>query len=195
MEYRLNLPVEEVEVKKIRVGDTIYITGTVVTARDEAHKMAIEKHDKGEELPLNFSEVAVYHCGPIVKKENGEWKIVAAGPTTSSRMEIFEYDFIERFDTRIIIGKGGMGAKTTDACKKFKSVYTAFTGGAAVLAANSIKKVKDVFWLEELGMPEALWILEVENFGPLTVTIDTYGRNLTEEVKNRARKVAEEIEF
>ncbi|HEC82386.1 MAG TPA: fumarate hydratase [Thermoplasmatales archaeon] len=195
MEYRLNLPVEKEEIEKIRAGDIIYITGTVVTARDEAHKMAIEKHERGEELPLNFSEVAIYHCGPIVKKENEEWKIVAAGPTTSSRMELFEYEFIKRFGTKIIIGKGGMGAKTADACRKFKSVYTAFTGGAAVLAVNSIKKVKNVFWLEELGMPEALWVLEVENFGPLTVTIDAYGRNLTEEVKNRARKIAEKIEF
>lgn len=195
MEHRLNLPVGEKEIDKIKAGDTVYITGVVVTARDEAHKMAIEIFDRGGELPIDFSEVAIYHCGPIVKRENEEWKVVAAGPTTSSRMEIFEYDFIKRFHTRIIIGKGGMGNRTADACREFKSVYTAFTGGAAVLAVNSIKKVKDVFWLEELGMPEALWVFEVENFGPLTVTIDAHGRNLTEEVKSRARKIAEEIEF
>ncbi len=193
MEYRLNLPVDEKEIEKIKAGDVLYITGTMVTARDEAHKMAIEKYDGGEDLPVDFSKVAIYHCGPIVRKEGNEWKVVAAGPTTSSRMDIFEYDFIKRFGTRIIVGKGGMGKRTTEACKEFKAVYTAFTGGAAVLAANAIKRIKDVFWLEELGMPEALWVMEVENFGPLTVTIDSHGRNLTEEVKEEARKVAERI--
>ncbi|HDN95584.1 MAG TPA: fumarate hydratase [Thermoplasmatales archaeon] len=195
MEYRLNLPVGEDDILKIKAGDTIYITGLVVTARDEAHKKAIELYDEGKELPIDFSKVAIFHCGPIVKKEGDEWKIVAAGPTTSSRMEIFEYDFIKRFNTRIIIGKGGMGEKTAKACKEFKAIYAAFTGGAAVLAANAIKKVKDVFWLEELGMPEALWVLEVEDFGPLTVTIDAYGRNLTEEVKEKAKEIAKKIEF
>ena len=195
MEYRLNLPVGEDDILKIKAGDTIYITGLVVTARDEAHKKAIELYDEGKELPIDFSKVAIFHCGPIVKKEGDEWKIVAAGPTTSSRMEIFEYDFIKRFNTRIIIGKGGMGEKTAKACKEFKAIYAAFTGGAAVLAANAIKKVKDVFWLEELGMPEALWVLEVKDFGPLTVTIDAYGRNLTEEVKEKAKEIAKKIEF
>ena len=195
MEYRLNLPVGEDDILKIKAGDTIYITGLVVTARDEAHKKAIELYDEGKELPIDFSKVAIFHCGPIVKKEGDEWKIVAAGPTTSSRMEIFEYDFIKRFNTRIIIGKGGMGEKTAKACKEFKAIYAAFTGGAAVLAANAIKKVKDVFWLEELGMPEALWVLEVEDFGPLTVTIDAYGRNMNEEVKEKAKEIAKKIEF
>ena len=193
MEYRLNLPVGAEEIEKIKAGDVLYITGTMVTARDEAHKMAIEKYDAGEELPLDFSKVAVYHCGPIVRKVDDKWEVVAAGPTTSSRMEIFEYDFIKRFGTRIIVGKGGMGKRTMEACREFKAVYTAFTGGAAVLAADAIKRIKDVFWLEELGMPEALWVMEVENFGPLTVTIDSHGRNLTEEVKEEAKKVAERI--
>jgi len=195
MEYRLSLPVDEEEILKIKAGDVIYITGIVVTARDEAHKMAIEAYDAGKELPVDFSKVAVFHCGPIVRKEGDEWKVVAAGPTTSSRMEIFEYDFIKRFHTRIIIGKGGMGEKTAKACREFKAVYAAFTGGAAVLAANAIKKVSNVYWLEELGMPEALWVLEVEDFGPLTVTIDAHGRNLTEEVKQKAREIAAKIEF
>ncbi len=195
MEYRLNLPVSEEEILKIKAGDVVYITGIVVTARDEAHKKAIELYDEGKELPVDFSKVAVFHCGPIVRKEGDEWKVVAAGPTTSSRMEIFEYDFIKRFGTRIIIGKGGMGDKTARACKEFKAIYAAFTGGAAVLAANAIKKVKDVYWLDELGMPEALWVFEVENFGPLTVTIDAHGRNLTEEVKQKAREIADKIEF
>ncbi|MEM2509068.1 MAG: FumA C-terminus/TtdB family hydratase beta subunit [Candidatus Thermoplasmatota archaeon] len=172
----------------------MYLNGTVVTARDEAHKKAIEMFDKKEKLPVDFSKVAVYHCGPIVKKEKAEWVAIAAGPTTSRRMELFEYDFIKRFGTRIIVGKGGMGEKTSRACKEFKAIYAAFTGGAAVLAANAIKKVKDVFWLE-LGMPEALWVFEVENFGPLVVTIDAHGRNITEEVKEKAQEIVKKIEF
>ncbi len=191
MEYRLKLPVNEKDILKMKVGDVLYINGTVVTARDEAHKKAIELYDTGKKLPIDFSKVAIFHCGPIVRK-NKEWKVIAAGPTTSSRMEIFEYDFIKRFNTKIIIGKGGMGKKTTKACKEFKSIYAAFTGGAAVLAANAIKRIKEVYWLE-LGMPEALWVFEVENFGPLIVTIDAYGNNLTEEIKEKAKKIVKKL--
>lgn len=193
MEYRLTLPVNKQDISNIKVGDIIYLSGTIVTARDEAHKEAIDYYDNNKSIPIDFSDVAIYHCGPIVKKEGDTWSVVAAGPTTSSRMEIFEYDFIKRFRTRIIIGKGGMGSKTTDACKEFTSIYTAFTGGAAVLAAETIKKVKDVYWLDMLGMPEALWVFDVENFGPLTVTIDSYGNNLTEDIKNRAKNTLNNI--
>jgi tartrate/fumarate subfamily iron-sulfur-dependent hydro-lyase beta chain len=195
MEHRVTLPVDETVVRNVHAGDVIYLTGTVVTARDEAHKEAIEHYDRGDGVPVNFADVAVFHCGPIVTKQNDGWQVVAAGPTTSSRMELFEYDFIKRFGTRVIIGKGGMGQKTVRACKEFGALYTAFTGGAAVLAADAIKKVTDVFWLEELGMPEALWVFEVEDFGPLTVTIDAHGNNLTEDIKNRAKEQAKDMTF
>jgi len=115
MEYRLSLPIGEEEIMKINAGDVLYINGIIVTARDEAHKKAIEMYDAGKTLPVDFSKVAVFHCGPIIKREGDEWQVIAAGPTTSSRMEIFEYDFIKRFHTRIIIGKGGMGEKTAKA--------------------------------------------------------------------------------
>jgi len=193
MEYRLSLPIREEEIEKIKAGDIIYIDGIVVTARDEAHERALEYLREGKALPVDFSKVAVYHCGPVMKK-NEEWHVIAAGPTTSRRMELFEYDFIKNFRTRIIIGKGGMGEKTAKACKEFKAIYAAFTGGAAVLAANAIKKVKGVEWLD-LGMPEALWIFDVENFGPLVVTIDAHGNNLTEEVKRKAMEKAKEMEM
>jgi fumarate hydratase subunit beta len=170
--YRLSTPISEETVRKLGVNDTVYLSGTIVTARDAAHRRALRFHKDGKRLPINLEGLAVFHCGPLVKKEAGGWRVVAAGPTTSSRMDLFEDEFIKDFKVRIVVGKGGMGKKTADAMKRYGAVYGAFTGGAAVLAAKAIKQVKGVEW-SDLGMPEALWILEVENFGPLTVAIET----------------------
>ncbi|MHA1685707.1 MAG: FumA C-terminus/TtdB family hydratase beta subunit [Candidatus Heimdallarchaeaceae archaeon] len=194
MEYYLNTPVSKEELEKIRIGDIVYLSGTMVTARDEAHLKALELHKEGKKPPVDFAGIGLFHCGPVMKKnEAGEWTVVAAGPTTSARMEIFEDEFIKVFHPGIIIGKGGMGAHTTKACQEQKCIYAAFTGGAALLAADRIKRVKEVHWLEELGMPECLWVYEVENFGPLTVTIDTHGNNLTEDVKKKVMENKEAI--
>jgi tartrate/fumarate subfamily iron-sulfur-dependent hydro-lyase beta chain len=179
----MQTPISEEEIRKLKVGDLVYISGIVITARDEAHFKALELNEIGEKPPVDFKGVGIFHCGPIMKKIDGEWTVVAAGPTTSARMEIFQDNFIEAFRPAIIIGKGGMGTRTSKACQKFGCVYGAFTGGAALLAARGIRKVKDVFWLEELGMPECLWIYEVEDFGPIIVTIDSHGGNLTQNVK------------
>ena len=185
MEYYLTTPIPLEDLKKIKIGDIVYLSGTVVTARDEAHLKALEMHEKGETPPVDFKGIGLFHCGPVMQKdENDKWTVVAAGPTTSARMEIFQDEFIKVFHPGIIIGKGGMGARTTKACQEETCIYGYFTGGAALLAADRIKKVKDVFWLEELGMPECLWVYEVENFGPLTITIDAHGGNLTEQSKN-----------
>jgi len=185
MRYHLSTPIPEEEIRRLRVGDILYINGTMVTARDEAHKRALELHERGEKSPIDFRGLAIFHCGPIVKREGDRWRVVAAGPTTSMRMEIFEDRFIEVYRPAVIIGKGGMGERTSKACQRYGCVYAAFTGGAALLAAERIKAVIDVYWLEELGMPECLWVFEVEDFGPLIVTIDTHGGNLTEEVKQK----------
>ncbi|TFG16232.1 MAG: fumarate hydratase [Promethearchaeota archaeon] len=180
VEFHLKTPIPSEELKKIKIGDIVYVTGTIVTARDEAHLKALEFHKEGKELPVNFSGVGLFHCGPVMQKdEQGKWHVVAAGPTTSARMEIFQDNFIKTFHPGIIIGKGGMGIRTTKACQEETCIYGYFTGGAALLAADRIKEVKDVFWLEDLGMPECLWVYEVEKFGPLTVTIDSHGGNLT----------------
>jgi len=193
---KLQTPISEEDVRKLKVGDIIYISGTVYLSRDEAHLRALEYAKEGKKLPLDFEGLALFHCGPIVKQdEKGEWHVVAAGPTTSSRMEIFEDKYIEQFKVRVVIGKGGMFERTTAAMKKVGAVYGAFTGGAAVLAAKAVKKVKGVEWLD-LGTPEALWIFEVEEFGPLTVAIDTHGNNLFKEVSQKVesnRKKAYEI--
>jgi fumarate hydratase subunit beta len=182
--YRLRTPISEEEVRKLRVNDTVYITGTLITARDAAHRRALEFNKEGKKLPINLQGLALFHCGPLVKKEDGGWKVVAAGPTTSSRMELFEDEFIKNFMVRIVVGKGGMGKKTADAMKRLGAVYGAFTGGAAVLAAKTIKQVKSVEW-NDLGMPEAMWVLEVEDFGPITVAIDAHGNNLFEDIQTK----------
>ena len=183
--YNLRTPISESAIRKLAVNDTFYISGTIVTARDIAHKRALALNKRGKELPINLEGLVVFHCGPIVKREGGEWKVVAAGPTTSARMEPFEDDFIRNFKIRVVIGKGGMGKKTAKAMKQYGAVYGAFTGGVAVLAAKAIKRVKDRVW-SDLGMPETMWILEVENFGPLTVAIDAHGNNLFETIQAKA---------
>ncbi len=190
--YKLKTPISEEDVRKLKVNDVIYITGTMFTARDSAHKRALQFHKDGKTLPIDLQGLAVFHCGPIVKKKNDKWIIVAAGPTTSTRMDMFEDEFIKNFKVRVVIGKGGMGRKTTDAMKKYGAVYGAFTGGAAVLAAKAVKNVKSVEW-SDLGMPEAMWILEVEDFGPLTVAIDAHGNNLFEDVQKKVEESKQKI--
>ena len=199
MEYHLKTPVPEEEIRKLKAGDLIYVSGTIITARDEAHLKALELHEEGKKPPVDFGGVGVFHCGPIMRKDDkGKWSVVAAGPTTSARMEIFQDNFIETFKPALIIGKGGMGDRTSKACQEYGCVYGAFTGGAALLAARGIKDVKDVFWLEEFGMPECLWVYEVENFGPMIVTIDTHGANMTADVAVKINanrdKLIEEME-
>jgi fumarate hydratase subunit beta len=190
--YNFKLPVSEVEVRKFKVNDVLYLSGTLVTARDQAHRRALDWAKEGKPLPVNLEGLAVFHCGPIMTKQDEKWVAVAAGPTTSTRMDLFEDKFIEAFKPRIIVGKGGMGKRTADAMAKFGAVYCAFTGGAAVLAAKSIKRVAGVEWLD-LGMPEAMWILKVELFGPLVVAIDSQGNNLFADVAQKVEANKQEI--
>ncbi len=192
-EYHFTTPLTEDQVRKLKVGDVIYITGKVALARDEAHERALKLAESGEPLPIDFAEHVLYHAGPIVQKtEDGKWKIIAAGPTTSSRMELFEDEFIERFKVRVIIGKGGMGDRTLAALQKHGAVYASFTGGCGALAATSIKEVLEVHWID-LGTPEALWVLKVENFGPLVVGMDSHGNSLYKKVNEDAKNNLEAI--
>ncbi|MHA1166400.1 MAG: FumA C-terminus/TtdB family hydratase beta subunit [Candidatus Hodarchaeales archaeon] len=192
-EYHFTTPITKEDVQKVKVGDIIYISGTIFTARDEAHEKSLELAKKGEKTPFDYEGLAVYHCGPVVRKEGDEWVFIAAGPTTSTRMDLFQDEFIKTFGVNVVIGKGGMGKRTVEAMKEFKAIYTAFTGGAAVMAVKGVKRVKEVYWLEELGSPECLWVLEVENFGPLIVGIDTTGQSLYEQVKEKVEKSKKDI--
>ena len=164
------------KVKKLKIGDIIYLTGEFFTARDEAHHIMINTDKKS--IPFDPSKMALFHCGPLMIKIKNKWNVVSAGPTTSSRMEIFEDKFLDKYRTKIIIGKGGMGDKTKNALKKNVALYTAYTGGAGALAAERIEKVNSVIWLEKLGMPEAIWIFKVKEFGPLIVAMDSKGNSI-----------------
>ncbi len=169
----LTTPIGEKEARGLRVGDVVYLTGTLITARDEAHKKLLEH---GSPLPLEGG--ALFHCGPVVRKMEGTWQVLAAGPTTSARMELFEADVLRKFKPRVIVGKGGMGEKTLAALGEVGAVYVHFTGGAGALAAQAIRTVTGVHWLEELSMAEAVWVFQVEKFGPLVVTMDSHGRSM-----------------
>jgi tartrate/fumarate subfamily iron-sulfur-dependent hydro-lyase beta chain len=193
LEYHMKTPLSEGDVRKLKVGDIVYLSGVVVTARDAAHSRALSILKSGGSLPIDLKGLAIYHCGPVVDKKDDKWVVVVAGPTTSTRMDPLEYEFIEKTGVRMIIGKGGMGAKTVEACRKFGAVYTIFTGGAAVLAVKGMKRVLDVHWLD-LGIPEALWVIEAENFGPLMVTIDSHGNNFYDSINKEVyRRLREEI--
>ncbi len=187
MEKELTLPISEDTARKLQVGDILHVTGKIFTARDAAHALMLEHHEKGEENPFDPTPMVVFHCGPVAKKEEKSWRVVAAGPTTSARMEPFEDQFLATFGIRLIIGKGGMGEKTQAALKKHGAVYTHYAGGAGALAATALERIEDVFWLDELGMPEAVWIFQVNRFGPLLVTMDSTGGNLYTDI---ARAVA-----
>lgn len=185
----IHLPTSEEEVLSLKVGEVIYVTGLLVTARDAVHARFLVE---GVPLPLNLRGLAILHAGPVMVKSGSKWVCRSIGPTTSMRMEYYEYEFIEKTGVKVVIGKGGMGSKTAEACKKFKAVYAVFPGGCGALGAEAVEEVVGVEWLD-LGIPEALWILKVNELGPLVVTIDAYGNNLTELVKNSAKARARSI--
>lgn len=191
MEYHLKTPLTDADIKQLKLGDIVYLSGRIYTARDEAHMHILADIKAGKKIPVELKGMAVYHCGPIVRKLDNGWELVAAGPTTSSRMNSLEPGFIEKTGVKAIIGKGGMNKGVSDAMAKFGCVYLAFTGGAAILAAKGLNRVMGVY-LEELGMPEAVWIMDAKDFGPLVVGITASGENmfvnLAEEVKRNEAK-------
>ncbi len=187
-EYRLTTPLTREAIGRLDVGDIVYLSGIIYTARDEAHIHILEDLRRGREVKIPPRDGVIYHCGPILrKKDDGGWQVLAAGPTTSSRMNTLEPEFIEKTGIRGIIGKGGMSKPVAEALARHGGVYFSFTGGAAVLAAKGLKTVKGVYY-EELGMAEAVWVFEAESFGPLIVGIDAKGNSLFERVSQEVQK-------
>lgn len=172
----LTTPVSENAIRALKVGDEVGITGTLYTGRDAVHKYLHE----GGTLPVgvSFQGGILYHCGPvIIKDDQGPWKCVAAGPTTSIREEPYQWQVIRDFGLRAVIGKGGMGDKTLQACKDYGCVYLHAIGGAAQVLAETIKRVPNVYMMDQFGAPEAIWEFQVVNF-PAVVTMDSHGNSL-----------------
>ena len=178
-EFHLNVPEDNDKVVEIRTGDVLYLTGPIAVARDQAHKKLMETF-----VP-DIVGLPIFHCGPIAKKSGDEWKIVAGGPTTSTRMDALTPPILEKYNTRIIIGKGGLGEVGKRGLASFGAVYSEFTGGASALAVSKIVRVKKRL-LEELGPTELVWIWVVKDFGPLLVTQDHQGNDLKKIVTAQA---------
>jgi fumarate hydratase class I len=175
-EVRIEPPLSEEKVRALKVGDVVLINGPVVTGRDAAHQYLMH-----HAAPCSLQGAILYHCGPVMLKENNQWRTVAAGPTTSIREEPYEADIIRRFGLRAVMGKGGMGKQTLAALQECGAVYLHAIGGAAQFYARCLPKVQGVYLLEELGVPEAMWVFEARNF-PAIVTMDTHGKSLHAEV-------------
>jgi fumarate hydratase class I len=181
-----NLPLQEEDVRQLKAGDVVLLNGPMFTGRDAVHKYLFD----GGKLDI-LKGAVIYHCGPVMITKNGKYKAMAAGPTTSIREEPYQAEIIKNFNIRGVIGKGGMGAKTLEACKKQGCVYLHAIGGAAQIYAQCIADVKGVY-LEEFGSPEAVWHLEVKNF-PAVVTMDSHGESLHEKVENLSREKMEQV--
>jgi fumarate hydratase class I len=176
----LTSPFGEDKIRALKVGNEVEITGVLFTGRDAVHKYL---HEGGALPPgVNLRDGILYHCGPVVLKDDrGEWKVVAAGPTTSIREEPYQGQIIRDFGLRGVIGKGGMGDRTLAACREHGCVYLHAIGGAAQVLAECVKRVRNVYLLEEFGSPEAIWELDVERF-PAVVTMDAHGGSLHRDV-------------
>lgn len=179
MKKILTTPITTEDIEDLRVGDIIYLSGELVTGRDDVHHRVVHE---GLTCPYDFNGGAIMHAGPIIREEPGKNNMISIGPTSSIRMEADAADFIRLTGVKIQVGKGGMGEKTSAACKEYGAIHCVYPGGCAVSAAAHVEEIKDVYW-RELGMPECLWVMKIKEFGPLIVSIDTQGNNMFVENK------------
>ena len=187
MLYHLHTPLSEEDVRKLRLGDEVRISGRIYTARDAAHKF-LAGGDSAPALPkeLELAGGVLYHCGPVIIREDGQWRVTAAGPTTSAREEAYQGEVMRRFGVRAVIGKGGMGPRTRQALMEQGGVYLSAVGGAAQVLAAAVARVAGVHFLEEFGSPEAMWSLDVKDF-PAIVTMDSLGNDLHQQVLEKSK--------
>lgn len=204
MSTSVNIPVSDKTIRTLHIGDDVLLNGVVVTGRDMAHQWMYERFIRKSIAPTPedlqiYSKLKtllngrlIYHCGPIVRETpNGEYEFISAGPTTSLREESFQADIMRHFNLKGVIGKGGMGEKTLQACAEVPAVYFHAVGGAAALIARSVEKVLGVHKLE-FGIPEAMWIIQVKDL-PAVVTMDSYGKSLHQEISDRSQDKLETI--
>ena len=206
MIHKLTVPISDEAIRALHVGDQVELSGVIFTARDVAHKYMVEEFIKTGGNPPQSEEAlykllkekldggVIYHCGPVVAKDaaRGQWRFVAAGPTTSIREEVYQDLVIEHFNLKAVIGKGGMGPRTLAACAEFKAVYLHAVGGAGTLIAETVADVEDVHKLAEFGVPEAFWQIRVEGF-PAVVTMDSHGQSIHAEVAARSEEKFREL--
>lgn len=183
--YELHLPLSREDVAKLRIGDVVYLTGHIYTSRDMAHLKYRSLLEEGKPLPKDFRGAAIFHAGPVaLKDEDGKWQLQVIGPTTSIRMEPYA-DMVGQMGVRAIIGKGGMAEDTQRATKQYGYVYLQAAPGCGAKLAEGISGIQDVHYLE-MGMPEALWDLQADHFGPLVVAMDTEGSSIYANLKSKA---------
>ncbi|MDR1931998.1 MAG: L(+)-tartrate dehydratase subunit beta [Spirochaetales bacterium] len=186
----LTTPVNAEDIAGFKAGDIFYLNGYIVTCRDVAHRRLVEEK---RPLPVDIRNGAIYHAGPIIRPlGNDKFEMVSIGATTSMRMEKFEYEFVKQTGVRILVGKGGMGEGTRKACMEFKALHVVYPAGCAVCAATQVEEIEQAEW-RDLGMPETLWVCRIKEFGPLVVSIDTYGNNLFEQNKVIFNQRKEEV--
>jgi len=200
----LNLPLDDETVRSLRIGDPVQLSGVMTTGRDAVHKWMIETFIRKTRQPQGDDEQvyeairpildggAIYHCGPVVAGlDTGDYRFVAAGPTTSIREEPYQGEVMAHFNLKAVIGKGGMGPKTLAACQDVPAVYLHAIGGAASLIAQSVQRVVVVHKLE-FGVPEAIWVIEVKDF-PAVVTMDSHGGSIHAEVESHSAQKLESL--
>jgi fumarate hydratase class I len=185
-EIALEAPMSEERIRSLKVGDVVLISGRVYTGRDAVHA-----HLMKNPPPVDLSGGVLYHCGPVVAKTGETWRVTAAGPTTSIREEPYQAEILKRYGVRVVIGKGGMGAKTLAGLQESGAVYLNAIGGAAQFYARCIERVDGVS-LMEFGTPEAMWHLHVKDF-PAIVTMDAHGASLHKDVEEASGKVLETL--
>lgn len=187
----ITLPFTEASVRALELGESLLLTGVIHSARDSVHKCLAGGAEPA--AGLNLDNAVLYHCGPVVIRDaSGRWRVTAAGPTTSSREEPYMAALISRFHLRGIIGKGGMGAATAAACREHGCVYLHAVGGAAQVLADCVEEVPDVYYLEEFGAPEAVWVMRVRRF-PVIVTMDAKGNSLHQQVLDESRRQLQKL--
>ncbi len=202
---KITIPISDETIRSLKAGDTVLLSGVIMTGRDAVHKWITDtfikktRQPQGDDLEVYqaiqpiLNGGVLYHCGPVVAGlETGDYRFVAAGPTTSIREEPYEADVMKHFNLKGVIGKGGMGPKTLQACQEVPAVYFHAVGGAASLIAQSVQKVLAVYKLEEFGVPEAMWVIEVKDF-PVVVTMDSHGNSLHQAIAEKAAKVFEQL--
>lgn len=183
----LTTPLSAESVRKLKVSDIVTLTGTIYTARDMAHLKLKDLKESGKPLPEALEGSVIFHAGPVVKRTDGRFDLLNIGPTTSIRMEPHS-DFLGQLGVRAVVGKGGMGKASLQAFKKYGMVYLLAAPGCGVLHAEAVREVKRVHWLEEFGMPEAIWVLQVSDWGPLTVGMDSHGNSIFQAIEEEGRK-------